>query len=352
MTLLFSCSSFLENVGPITSEASAKKSVSAHQVLQEVMSSTKSSIQGEADESELGEGDAEIEDDEAKKLSMKTIKQVLELLCDESGFLVESKLNKLLQPLESDERSLMKLDAIFAALGIETEEDIHKLATYFLQFKQVQTKSADKAGEVEDELALQEGTLKPESRGEGTLVKTTGTVTEGLDQKPPTKEVEGDIDEREADAEVAKVTGEEEEVASVASSLKSIADSLIHPNDVLKALTDFVQDHHYPSKDKGKYQTFKIISGVERDDSEDEAYWKKYASVLTSKDEKVWSALLTGFDKYSEVLNNRSKLISETDALRQQNAELRMLLHQYINSKVNNELEIPPTRVLNLEFNG
>ena len=29
------------------------------------------------------------------------------------GFLVESKLNKLLQPLEKDERSLMKLDAIF-----------------------------------------------------------------------------------------------------------------------------------------------------------------------------------------------------------------------------------------------
>lgn len=52
---------------------------------------------------------------------------------------------------------------------------------------------------------------------------------------------------------------------------------------------------------------------------------------------------------YSDTLSNRSKLITETDALRQQNAELRMLLHQYINSKVNQELEIPPTRVLNLD---
>ena len=33
--------------------------------------------------------------------------------CFLQGFLVESKLNKLLQPLEKDERSLMKLDAIF-----------------------------------------------------------------------------------------------------------------------------------------------------------------------------------------------------------------------------------------------
>ena len=36
----------------------------------------------------------------------------------------------------------------------------------------------------------------------------------------------------------------------------------------------------------------------------------------------------------SDVLTARSKLIDETDILRQQNTELRMLLHQYVNSKV------------------
>lgn len=51
----------------------------------------------------------------------------------------------------------------------------------------------------------------------------------------------------------------------------------------------------------------------------------------------------------SDTLHERAKLITETDGLRQQNAELRMLLHQYINSRVNQELEIPPTRILNLE---
>ena len=52
---------------------------------------------------------------------------------------------------------------------------------------------------------------------------------------------------------------------------------------------------------------------------------------------------------YSETLKGRANLLTETDALRTQNAELRMLLHQYINSKVNAELEIPPTRVLQLD---
>ena len=47
------------------------------------------------------------------QLSLGTVKKILEILCDEGGFLVEEKLNKLLQPLENDERSLIKLDAIF-----------------------------------------------------------------------------------------------------------------------------------------------------------------------------------------------------------------------------------------------
>lgn len=44
---------------------------------------------------------------------------------------MESKLLKLLAPLEKDDQSLMKLDAIFAALHVENEDDIYRLATYF-----------------------------------------------------------------------------------------------------------------------------------------------------------------------------------------------------------------------------
>jgi len=120
---------------------------------------------------------------------------------------------------------------------------------------------------------------------------------------------------------------------------------------VLKALRTFVEEHRQPPKERGKQAQFKIAALDERDDSDDAKYWSSFPSVLPVKTERMWDALLDALEKYSETLQSRSSLITETDALRQQNAELRMLLHQYVNSKVNQELEIPPTRVLQLDLN-
>jgi len=71
--------------------------------------------------------------EDTEDLSGGAVRAALELLCDEAGFLVESKLDRLLEPLAQGERSLMKLDSIFKALGVETEADIHRLASYFVR---------------------------------------------------------------------------------------------------------------------------------------------------------------------------------------------------------------------------
>lgn len=60
------------------------------------------------------------------------IKQMLELLCSECEFLIESKLLRLLAPLDQDEQLMMKLDSIFKAIGIETEDDVHLLMKFFV----------------------------------------------------------------------------------------------------------------------------------------------------------------------------------------------------------------------------
>lgn len=301
--------SFTENVGPLMSSAAQSRGVSASQVLQEVLSQTEDTGAGEESE-EGGEsrGKAAI----FSKVSAHTIKQILELLCDEGGFLVESKLNKLLAPLEKDERSLMKLDAIFTALGVETEEDIHKLSTYFMHLR-------EKSDQEEKDDAAREKDESEAGSGEGD----------------------------EIDEEIRILTGKEGDVASSESDSMD----LVHPNEVLKALRAFVEDNRQPVKERANRSQFRITALEDRDSSEDSEYWTRYSSMLSEKKERVWDALLDGLEKYSEVLNSRSSLLTETESLRTQNAELRLLLHQYVNSKVNAELEIPPTRVLQLEMN-
>ncbi|XP_055954259.1 dynein regulatory complex protein 1 [Patella vulgata] len=309
---------FVENVGPLRIHEETKSGVSATQVLHEVMSQAGSQAIEEVGEE--GGNDDKQRTNIFTKISAHTVKSVLELLCDESGFLVEKKLEKLLQPLEKDEQSLMKLDAIFTALGVETEEDIHKLTTYFMHLIERMERAAE-------ENKKDEGTEKDE------LEKTS---TEGVE---------------DVDAEIQELTGGG--VDDEPPREKTTKDSvhLIHPNEVLKALRAFVDDHKKPTKEKGHKSQFRIATLEYRDPSEDSEYWAKYTNTHSGVKERVWDGLVEGLEKYSECLQSRSNLINETDALRQQNAELRMLLHQYVNSKVNTELEIPPTRVLQLEMN-
>ncbi|RUS77198.1 hypothetical protein EGW08_015025 [Elysia chlorotica] len=300
--------SFTENVGPLVNSQKSS-GASASQILHEVMSNQTGS------EADAGEDAAPATI--YSRISAHTIKQILELLCDEAGFLVEQKLNKLLAPLEKDERSLMKLDNIFSALGLETEEDIHKLSTYFMNIRD--KKEVDRQKSLESNMELNaEGEPAPE--------------------------------EDEADNEIRMMMDEAED-ADELGDIPSDCVDLIHPNEVLKALRAFVEDTRKGAKQGGGKAQFHLSSLEDRDDSLDSEYWNKYATLLNAKKERLWDALIEALEKYNEVLHSRSTLLSETEALRQQNAELRLLLHQYVNSKVNAELEIPPTRVLQLELN-
>merc|ERR1712048_450247 len=200
--------------------------------------------------------------------------------CDESGFLVEEKLTKLLAPIEKNEQSLMKLDAIFNAIGVETEQDIYQLSQY--------------------------------------LLESQVTADDNLDSSDTTDE--------------------------------NVQNALVDPNRVITLLRQFVEDHREPYKES-RQQTKKMGTHPARNASLDEEYWQKLAGVMDSKRERLWHATIDGFEKYQQVLHERSTLIHDTDALRQQNTELRMLLRQYLSAKVNQELEIPPTRVLQLEMN-
>merc|ERR1712007_235320 len=127
--------------------------------------------------------------------------------------------------------------------------------------------------------------------------------------------------------------------------------SLIHPNQVLKAIRLFVSESVSPNRVITHKPAAEFSEGaVERDSGNDANYWQRLAQILPQTHETKWDALLNGLQKYHTVLLQRSKLIEETDKLQNQNSELRMLLQQYIGSRVNQDLQIPPTHTIPSEM--
>ena len=59
------------------------------------------------------------------------VQQFLNMLANEGDFLFEDKLITLLSSLQTDHSTLVKLEAIFSAVGINSEEDVRLLAQEF-----------------------------------------------------------------------------------------------------------------------------------------------------------------------------------------------------------------------------
>ena len=200
------------------------------------------------------------------QMDNENIKRMLELLCNEAGFLVEGKIQKLLEPLPPDEQNLLKIDSILKVLGVEGAVDVEKLLSYFL----------------------------------------------------------ADADNHE----------------------------LIHPNDAIKAIKAFVEEHQAERQRGGEAIKSKPSAkeaapeGTRREERE---FWERMASIISDKTFRVWSALEKALQKYHALLSNRGGLITEVRDLQGQNDELKALLNQYLSSKINEDLHVPPTQVIRLE---
>ncbi|KAJ3317271.1 hypothetical protein HDU93_004127 [Gonapodya sp. JEL0774] len=108
-----------------------------------------------------------------------TIRRVMDILCDEAGFLVDSKLQVLLRSVPHEEQSLLKLDCIFKALGVETVSDIERLASFFILTPSTDQRSATETAAREPELIqphevtkavrrfMEAGVVKPEETALG-----------------------------------------------------------------------------------------------------------------------------------------------------------------------------------------
>ncbi|XP_018653210.1 hypothetical protein Smp_135670 [Schistosoma mansoni] len=68
-----------------------------------------------------------------KEVSSKIVQEFLHLLCYEPEFLIDENMKRLLEPLGYEEGLLLRLDTILTVLGVQTEEDLNMLFTYFIE---------------------------------------------------------------------------------------------------------------------------------------------------------------------------------------------------------------------------
>jgi hypothetical protein len=109
-----------------------------------------------------------------------------------------------------------------------------------------------------------------------------------------------------------------------------------------------------PGSQQSKAQHDTVLSEKKARRKERERLFWHYLghNVVSSHTRSVWTALETWQHQYCTLLEDRSALIDETTDLARQNEELKVLLQEYLGSKVNHELEIPPTRLIRVANPG
>ncbi|XP_053736699.1 dynein regulatory complex protein 1 [Synchiropus splendidus] len=111
-----------------------------------------------------------------------------------------------------------------------------------------------------------------------------------------------------------------------ADSPASLTSDLFDPDHVLPALTSFLKTRRPLSS-----------SSSDDDDDDDEDYWKRMSNMVSEDKLKLWAAAEETVKLHYGALKEISDLTSETESLKQQNAELRLLLEQPLIPAVDND---------------
>ncbi|KAK4468547.1 hypothetical protein MN116_007743 [Schistosoma mekongi] len=369
--------SFMDNVGPLNQIPNKPPAVIAMELA--LQSDKKQILESRAITSENKVPTT------LKEVSRKVIQEFLHLLSYEPEFLISENMKRLLEPLGYEDGLLLRLDTILTVLGVQTEEDLNILFTYFIkqhkddecilstiteELSESNQKSSPKISSVQN--------LPNEVNESMKCVHEDNNEIQSIIEKSSSLRIEHVIDQSDDKSSLYHEPQKSTDIEAV-----QLKWSLISPLQVVDAIYQFTEDMRrrelpcdgkkstesdikskhdsqfikmksssvYPAESiKESYRFCKTneLDDINiRDDSKDLEYWNKYKqNIVTEEWEEIWDNLYVALGKYSKILKHRAKLIHDTDGLRKQNAELRHLLQQYMSSKVNYELQIPPSKTM------
>ncbi|KDR12480.1 dynein regulatory complex protein 1 isoform X2 [Zootermopsis nevadensis] len=282
------------------------------------------------------------EDMEKLHAKERLLQNILKLVADNSDFLVEQKLNELLGPHTDKKKMLIKIDNVFTALGINTEAEIMMLKKCFLPYAKCSVCSTS----VEEKMTT---TFRSSHESIGSASTAGDTETAEAGMIFDTSIVKFGVDPAKAeqllkDMDITAIEATSTPVKSIAGAKAKLhlthskpgcSETLplfIDPVYVFKALRDFAVK--FAPKEHSLHTNLKSVkhSTVSRLLSTQDvtAFWTRFRKIFSQQREKLWDGLLIGLQMYHRILEDRHKLNVDTVQLKRQNAELRRLLHFYI----------------------
>jgi dynein regulatory complex protein 1 len=208
------------------------------------------------------------------KYSSSKVKKVLDLIKEETQFLLDQKVRDQMANLPPEQRDVLQIDAILRCINVENQADVDLLVEIFY-------------------------------------------------------------------------TGQEEHDEAL----------FVDADDVLSHLQCFINFKYkrniaIVAPDKNK-KNRNQAGGTENEADrklrvrrQERKFWEMMGHVIPDMTYRVWKALEIFNKKYYDLLQKRSKAIDSAVAMQKQNEELKQLLDQYLGSKVNEELQVPPTHVI------
>ena len=155
------------------------------------------------------------------------------------------------------------------------------------------------------------------------------------------------------DSLVNSLTVEGADAAAEAGAGRSVAGVMVDPEEVIVRLRKFVEGEQRAASASGRAgKALRLLQGEGGDQPRktkeqlEAEFWERMANVVGPKTYRVWGALEHALTKYHKLLSARQGELNEAHRLQGQNVELRALLNQYLSSKINEELQVPPTQVI------
>jgi len=246
-------------------------------------------------------GDVEPEDvaadekkDAAKKpqVSGAKIRGMLKLLSSEAGFLINPEVQKSLESLPLEDSKLEAAETMLKVLGVKSEEKMAALVKYF--FQNDRTAHLLAAGDVD-----------------------------------AVEEAEAELNLHNAPEDVGELR------------------DMISPEDVINAVRTYIEDVSAdapPMSAPGGKDDDRV--GQKRLNSM-RNFWVQLSNVVNNDSVEVWKQMESNFLSLRDLLQKRASAVAEVDSLNTRNADLKILLNQYLgDASVNRGLQVPPAQVM------